>query len=127
MRLTLGLEELFVEGSSVVSMTSRAALGNFGQANYVTSKSALIGFTRALAQQWAPRVRVNAVAPGLVDTPMTRAMPDEVLSALVAKVPAGRIGTAEDIAAAVGFLAGDDARYITGQVLVVCGGRSLAP
>ncbi len=127
MRLTLGLEELFVEGSSVICMSSRAALGNFGQANYVTSKSALIGFTRALAQRWAPRVRANAVAPGLVDTPMTRAMPEEVLAGLVAKVPARRIGTSEDIAAAVEFLASDRASYVTGQVLVVCGGRSVAP
>ena len=72
MRLTLGLGEQFVDGSSVISMSSRAALGNFGQANYVASKSALVGFTRALALRWAPRVRANAVAPGLVDTPMTR-------------------------------------------------------
>jgi len=127
MRLTLGLRELFAEGSSVVSMSSRAALGNFGQSNYVTSKSALIGFTRALAQQWAPRVRANAVAPGLIDSPMTQAMPAEVLSGLVEKVPAGRIGTADDVADAVLFLVSDEASYITGQVLTVCGGRSIAP
>jgi len=127
MRLTLGLRELFAEGSSVVSMSSRAALGNFGQSNYVTSKSALIGFTRALAQQWAPRVRANAVAPGLIDSPMTQAMPAEVLSGLVDKVPAGRIGTADDVADAVVFLVSDAASYITGQVLTVCGGRSIAP
>lgn len=126
MRLTLGLKELFAPGSSVVSMSSRAALGNFGQANYVTSKSALVGFTRALAQQWAPHVRANAIAPGLIDTPMTQAMPDDVLDALVAKIPAGRIGTADDVAAAVAFLASDEAAYVTGQVLTVCGGRSLA-
>ena len=127
MRLTLGLEGLFADGSSVICMSSRAALGNFGQANYVTSKSALIGFTRALAQRWAPRVRANAVAPGLVDTPMTRAMPAQVLAGLVAKVPAGRIGTPADIAAVVGFLASDQASYVTGQVLIACGGRSIAP
>ena len=127
MRLTLGLKDLLAPGSSVVSMSSRAALGNFGQANYVTSKSALVGFTRALAQQWAPDVRANAIAPGLVDTPMTRAMPGEVLNGLVEKIPAARIGSADDIAAAVAFLASDEAAYITGQVLTVCGGRSLAP
>ena len=127
MRLTLGLEALFADGSSVICLSSRAALGNFGQVNYVTSKSALIGFTRALAQAWAPRVRANAVAPGLIDTPMTRAMPAEVLAGLVAKVPAGRIGTSQDVAAAVEFLASDAASYVTGQVLIVCGGRSLAP
>ncbi len=127
MRLTLGLASQFADGSSVVSMSSRAALGNFGQANYVTSKSGLIGFTRALAQQWSPRVRANVVSPGLVDTPMTQAMPDDVLAKLVQKVPAGRIGTPEDVANAVTFLASEQASYITGQVLTVCGGRSLAP
>lgn len=126
MRLTYALDELFASGSAIVNMSSRAALGNFGQANYVTSKSALVGFTRALAQSWAPRVRSNAVAPGLVDTPMTQAMPPEVLEKLVAKVPAGRIGTPEDIAAAVVFLASDDAAYVNGQVLTVCGGRSIS-
>jgi 3-oxoacyl-[acyl-carrier protein] reductase len=127
MRLTMGLADLFADGASVVSMSSRAALGNFGQANYVTSKSALIGFTRALAQQWAPRVRANVVSPGLVDTPMTQAMPADVLAKLVEKVPAGRIGTPLDVANSVVFLASDQAAYITGQVLTVCGGRSLAP
>ena len=127
MRLTLGLASQFADGSSVVSMSSRAALGNFGQANYVASKSGLIGFTRALAQQWSPRVRANVVSPGLVDTPMTQAMPDDVLAKLVQKVPAGRIGTPEDVANAVTFLASEQASYITGQVLTVCGGRSLAP
>lgn len=126
MRLTLGLADEFAEGSAIVNMSSRAALGNFGQANYVASKSALLGFTRALAQQWAPRVRVNAVAPGLVDTPMTQAMPPDVLAKLVQKVPAARIGTADDIADTVVFLASANASYITGQVLTVCGGRSIA-
>jgi 3-oxoacyl-[acyl-carrier protein] reductase len=127
MRLTAGLESLFAPGASVVNMSSRAALGNFGQANYVTSKSALISYTRALAQQWAPRVRANAVAPGLIDTPMTRAMPEDVLGRLVDRIPAARIGTPRDIADAVVFLASAEASYVTGQVLTVCGGRSLAP
>ena len=127
MRLTEGLTDVFADGASVVSMSSRAALGNFGQANYVTAKSALIGFTRALAQRWAPRVRANVVSPGLVDTPMTQAMPADVLAKLVEKVPAARIGTPLDVANAVVFLASDEASYITGQVITVCGGRSLAP
>ena len=126
MRLTRGLEHHFETGSSVISLASRAALGNFGQANYVTAKSALVGFTRALALSWAPLVRANAVAPGLVDTPMTRAMPPDVLEALVAKVPVGRIGQPDDIASAVLWLASDAASYVTGQCLMVCGGRSLA-
>ena len=107
-------------------MSSRAALGNFGQTNYVASKSGLIGFTRALALDWAPAVRVNAVAPGLIDSAMSRAMPSDVLGGLVAKIPAGRIGEPVDVARAVAFLVSDDASYITGQVLTVCGGRSIA-
>lgn len=127
MRLARALAEDLRDGASVVNMSSRAALGNFGQTNYVASKSGLIGFTRGLALAWAPRVRVNAVAPGLIDSAMTRAMPSEVLSGLVDKVPLGRIGTAEDVARAVAFLASEESSYVTGQVLTVCGGRSVAP
>lgn len=127
MRLAEALVSHLHEGSSVVNMSSRAALGNFGQTNYVASKSGLIGFTRGLALAWAPRTRVNAVAPGLVDSEMSRAMPEDVLANLVAKVPAGRIGEPDDVARAAAFLASDDSSYLTGQVLTVCGGRSVAP
>ncbi|MFF2846085.1 SDR family NAD(P)-dependent oxidoreductase [Streptomyces sp. NPDC058001] len=127
MRLTEALGPLFRDGAAVVNVSSRAALGNFGQTNYVASKSGLIGFTRGLALAWAPKVRVNAVAPGLVDSAMSRAMPEDVLSGLVDRIPAGRIGEPDDIARAVAFLASDDASYVTGQVLFVCGGRSVAP
>lgn len=125
-RLALALEPLYAEGAAVVNMSSRAALGNFGQANYVTSKAGLVGATRALALRWAPKVRANAVAPGLVDTPMTQAMPAEVLEKLVGRVPAGRIGTPEDIAELVAFLVSPAASYLTGQLVLACGGRSLA-
>ncbi|HVV89260.1 MAG TPA: SDR family oxidoreductase [Solirubrobacterales bacterium] len=127
MRLTLALEPRYRDGAAVVNLSSRAALGNFGQANYSASKSGLVGFGRALAQRWAPRVRVNAVAPSLVDTPMTQAMPPDVLAKMVARIPAGRIGTPDDVAGIVAFLASADAGYITGQVLFACGGRSVAP
>jgi 3-oxoacyl-[acyl-carrier protein] reductase len=126
-RLCLGLEDLFRDESAVVNMSSRASLGNFGQANYVTSKSGLVGVTRALSLRWAPRVRVNAVAPSLVDTPMTQAMPPDVLAKLVSRIPAGRIGTPDDVASLVAFLASPESAYVTGQVLLACGGRSLAP
>jgi NAD(P)-dependent dehydrogenase (short-subunit alcohol dehydrogenase family) len=126
-RLTLALEQRYVEGAAVVNMSSRASLGNFGQANYSASKAGLVGFGRALSQRWAPRVRVNAVAPSLVDTPMTQAMPPEVLAKMVAKIPAGRIGTPDDVAGIVAFLASPDAAYITGQVIYACGGRTVAP
>lgn len=127
MRLTLALEPRYREGAAVINMSSRASLGNFGQANYSASKSGLVGFGRALAQRWAPRVRVNAVAPSLVDTPMTQAMPPDVLAKMVARIPAGRIGTPDDVAGIVAFLASPEAGYITGQVLFACGGRSVAP
>jgi 3-oxoacyl-[acyl-carrier protein] reductase len=127
MRLTMAMDALLRDGGSVVNISSRAALGNFGQVNYVASKAGIVGFTRALSLAWAPRIRVNAVAPGLIDSPMSRAMPDEVLDRLVAKIPAGRVGRPDDIANAVAFLAGSDSTYITGQVLTVCGGRSIAP
>ncbi len=126
-RLTLALEKRFADGASVVNLSSRASLGNFGQANYSASKAGLVGFGRALAQRWVPRVRVNAVAPSLVDTPMTQAMPPDVLVKLVARIPAGRIGTPDDVAGIVAFLASPDAAYISGQVIYACGGRSVAP
>jgi NAD(P)-dependent dehydrogenase (short-subunit alcohol dehydrogenase family) len=114
------------DGGAIVNVSSRAALGNFGQANYVAAKSALIGATRALALRLAPRVRVNAVAPGLVDTPMTQAMPTHVLDKLVRRVPAGRAADPREIAAVVGFLCAPASAYVTGQVLLACGGRSVA-
>jgi 3-oxoacyl-[acyl-carrier protein] reductase len=126
-RLALALHPSMSAGASIVNIASRAALGSFGQANYAAAKSGLIGLTRALAIQWAPRVRVNAIAPGLVDTPMTAGMPERVLSKLVARVPAARMAQPSEIADAVAFLASSSAAYITGQVLLACGGRSIAP
>jgi 3-oxoacyl-[acyl-carrier protein] reductase len=127
MRLALELQPRLGSEASVINLSSRAALGNFGQANYVAAKAGLIGMTRALALQWAPKVRVNALAPGLIDTPMTQAMPNAVREKLVSKIPMARIGTPSDVAGVVAFLAGPDARYVTGQLLLCCGGRSLAP
>jgi 3-oxoacyl-[acyl-carrier protein] reductase len=98
-------------------------MGNAGQANYAASKAGLIGFCKALAREVASRqVTVNVVAPGLVATDMTRAMTESAKTDWSAQIPLGRMGTAADIAAAVGFLASDEASYITGQVLAVNGG-----
>ena len=97
--------------------------GSAGQANYAASKAGLIGLTKALAQEMASRgVTVNAVAPGYIDTDMTKALPEEVRQKILASVPLGRMGKPEDIAAAVKFLASEDAAYITGHVLAVNGG-----
>jgi 3-oxoacyl-[acyl-carrier protein] reductase len=99
------------------------AIGNAGQAHYAASKAGLIGFTRALAKELASRnVTVNAVAPGFIETDMTRALPEQVRGAYQAQIPLGRFGTADDVAAAVVFLAGDGAAYLTGQTLHVNGG-----
>jgi NAD(P)-dependent dehydrogenase (short-subunit alcohol dehydrogenase family) len=126
LRLAEALAPRLAAGGAVVNIASRAGLGNFGQANYVAAKSGLMGATRALALRWAPRLRVNAVAPGLVSTPMTAAMPPEVLEKLVARVPAGRAAQAREIAQAVAFLGSPRASYVTGQTLFVCGGRGLS-
>ncbi|MCS7025460.1 MAG: 3-oxoacyl-[acyl-carrier-protein] reductase [Bryobacteraceae bacterium] len=104
--------------SSVVGQT-----GNAGQANYVASKAGLIGLTKSLAQEMASRnVTVNAVAPGFIDTEMTQVLPAEVKERILQQIPLKRMGTPEDVAAAVKFLASEEAGYITGHVLNVNGG-----
>jgi 3-oxoacyl-[acyl-carrier protein] reductase len=100
--------------------------GNAGQANYAASKAGLIGFTKALALEVASRnITVNAVAPGLIDTDMTRAIAGGAHEEWAAKIPLARLGTPEDVASAVKFLASDEASYITGHVLAVNGGMYL--
>jgi NAD(P)-dependent dehydrogenase (short-subunit alcohol dehydrogenase family) len=126
LRLAEGLAPTLADGGCVVNIGSRAGFGNFGQANYVAAKAALAGATRALAVKWAPRLRVNCVAPGLVRTPMTAAMPPQVLEKLIGRVPLGRAASPEEIAEVVAFLASDAASYVTGQTLVACGGRGIA-
>jgi 3-oxoacyl-[acyl-carrier protein] reductase len=123
--LTMAVD--FADGASVVSLASRAYLGNFGQFNYSASKGGLVGMTRALALQLAPRVRVNAIAPSLTASEMTLKMPEKVLEKMIASIPMGRMGEPEEIAATVAALASPDMAYVTGQVVVACGGRSLAP
>ncbi len=107
--------------SSVVGVT-----GNPGQANYVASKAGIIGLTKSLAQELASRnVTVNAVAPGFIATPMTDGLNDKQKLAILARVPAGRLGTPQDVAASVLYLASDEASYVTGQTLHVNGGMAM--
>jgi len=117
----------FADGASVVSLASRAYLGNFGQFNYSASKGGLVGMTRALALELAPKVRVNAIAPSLTASEMTRAMPAKVLDKMIASIPLGRQAEPEEIAETIAALASPAMAYVTGQVVVACGGRSLAP
>jgi 3-oxoacyl-[acyl-carrier protein] reductase len=108
--------------SSVVAQS-----GNAGQANYVAAKAGIIGLTKAIAIEIASRnITVNAVAPGFVETPMTDVLPDKVKEELKTHIPLGRMGSARDVAAAIVFLASDEAGYITGHVLNVNGGMHLA-
>ncbi len=107
--------------SSVVGL-----LGSGGQANYAASKAGLVGLARSLARELGTRnITVNVVAPGFVDTDMTTALPEDKKKAILAGVPLGRYATAQEVAAAVAFLAGEDAAYITGAVLPVDGGLGM--
>jgi 3-oxoacyl-[acyl-carrier protein] reductase len=111
----------------IVSVTSVVGVtGNPGQANYVASKAGLIGLSKSLAQELASRnVTVNCVAPGFIATAMTEALNDKQKETILARIPAGRMGTSGDIAAAVLYLASEEAAYVTGQTLHVNGGMAM--
>jgi acetoacetyl-CoA reductase len=100
--------------------------GQYGQVNYAAAKSGIHGFTKALAQEGARfSITANAIAPGYVDTEMVRAVPEDVLQKIIAKIPRGRLGTAEDIARGVVFLTADEADFITGSTLSINGGQHM--
>jgi NAD(P)-dependent dehydrogenase (short-subunit alcohol dehydrogenase family) len=111
----------------IINIGSRAWLGNRGQASYSASKGGVVSFTRSLALEFARNgITANAVAPGITETPMFATLKDEVVDGLKKSVPMQRIGQPEDIAQAVRFFAEPASSYITGQLLYVCGGRSLS-
>lgn len=114
-------------GGSVVALTSVVGVhGNAGQANYAAAKAGIIGLTKSLAKELGARgVRVNAIAPGYIDTPMTQALPEETRQMIVDATPLKSIGTADDVASAVVYLASPAARFVTGVVLPVDGGLGI--
>jgi NAD(P)-dependent dehydrogenase (short-subunit alcohol dehydrogenase family) len=125
--LTTALVPRLGPAASVVNLSSKSANGNVGQLNYALSKAGLIGLTRSLALELAPRVRVNAVAPAFIATEMTDAIPDELRARFIERIPFGRAGEPAEVAEAVFWLSSPESSYVTGQVLAICGGRSFAP
>jgi len=124
--LTQEVAKKMPDGGRIVNIASRAYLGARNHPHYVASKAAIVGYTRASAMELAPRgILVNAIAPGLIDTPLLRALTPERMAAQLALQPTGKAGRPEDIAAAVSFLASAETGFITGQVLFVDGGKSL--
>ena len=111
----------------IISITSVVgAMGNAGQSNYGAAKAGIIGFTKSLSREVGARgITVNSIAPGFIETDMTNSLPDDQKEALASQIPMGRLGTADEIAQAVLFLAGDGGSYITGQTLHINGGMYL--
>jgi 3-oxoacyl-[acyl-carrier protein] reductase len=121
-------DTMVAQGSGVILNASSVVgiYGNFGQTNYAATKFGVIGFTKTWSRELGPKgVRVNAVAPGFIQTPILDTIPDKVIDQLKAEVPMGRLGKPEEIANAYAFLASDEASYVNGAVLEVAGGLTV--
>jgi 3-oxoacyl-[acyl-carrier protein] reductase len=115
------------KSGSIINMSSIAGLGGLGTLHYSTAKAGLLGFTRSLARDLGRHnIRVNAICPGAIDTPMSRRIPEPMMKGLLALTPLGRVGRPEDIAALALYLASDDAAYVTGQAISPNGGVHMA-
>lgn len=123
----VGKRMLKRKSGNIVNVTSVVGLtGNAGQSNYSASKAGVIGFTKSIAKEFASRgIRVNAVAPGFIETDMTGKLSEEVIESYSKAIPLGRMGSPEDVAAAVLFLSSEQASYMTGQIITVDGGMTL--
>lgn len=114
------------ESGSIINISSASWLGNIGQANYAASKAGVVGLTKTASRELAKKgVTCNAICPGFIETDMTRGVPEKVWDIMVSKIPMGRAGKPEDVANMIAFLASDEARYITGEVINVGGGMIL--
>ena len=113
------------KSGKIISISSAAIVGNVGVANYNSAKAGIVGLTRVLALELAPNITANAVAPGFVDTPLVRKYPEKIRNVFLESVPLKRAAQPEDIGHAILFLASDEANYITGQTIFVCGGMSI--
>ena len=110
-------------GGSIITMSSIAGVAGWGPVHYSAAKGAILGFTRAAARELGPLgIRVNAIAPGAIDTPMTRSLPEGLLAPMVAMTPLRRLGRADEVAASALFLASDESSYMTGQCMSPNGG-----
>jgi 3-oxoacyl-[acyl-carrier protein] reductase len=121
-------DPMIAQGSGVILNASSVVgiYGNYGQTNYAASKFGVIGFTKTWARELGPKgIRVNAVAPGFVDTPILNSIPPKVLEQMCAQVPLKRLGRPEEIANVYAFLASDEASYVNGAVLEVSGGMTV--